>query len=112
EIQNWCESSHVKGNELRFTFSRLPQRSTLRVLISHSSKNFKLEMKEGRLFFQMKQRRLAVNVEKFLIRTAYQGKKLYLDIGRDPALEYRFLNSTLRQFTMTKHPAFYTRVLR
>ena len=30
-----------------------------------------------------------------------------LNIDRDPALEHHFLVSTLRQFTNTKHPAFY-----
>src|SRR5215467_543830 len=111
EIQNWFGSSRVKEKELP-TFSRSSQRATLRVFISHASDDFKLEMKGRCLFFQMKQRRLTVNLEKFLIRTAYQGKKFYVDIDRDPALEHSFLNSTLRQFTTTKYPAFYTRVLR
>jgi hypothetical protein len=112
EIQNWFGSSRIKDKELPFTFSRSPQRSTLRVFISHASNDFKFEIKERSLFFQVKQRRLTLNLEKFLIRTAYQGKNFCLDIDRDPALEHSFLTSTLRQFTTTKYPAFYVRVLR
>jgi hypothetical protein len=69
-------------------------------------------MKERCLLFEMKKRRLNLNLEKFLIRTALEGRKFWLDIDRDPALEHYSLVSTLRQFTQTKHPAFYTRVLR
>jgi hypothetical protein len=112
EIQNWFGSGRAKEKELPFRFSRSPQRSTLHVFISHASHDFKFEMKERCLFFQMKQRRLTLNLEKFLIRTAYEGKNFCLDIGRDPALEHSFLTSTLRQFATTKYPAFYTRVLR
>jgi hypothetical protein len=60
----------------------------------------------------LKERRLNLNLDKFQIRTAYRYKNFCLDIDRDPALEYSFLTSTLRQFTTTKYPAFYTRVLR
>ncbi len=45
-------------------------------------------------------------------RSAYQGERSCLNIDRDPALEHRFLASTLRQFKKTKHPAFYTWILR
>ena len=112
ELQNWFGSGRSNEKEPPFTFSRMPQTLTLRVFISHASSDFKFEMKERCLFFQMKQRRLTLNLEKFLIRTAYQGKNFCLDIDRDPDLEHSFLTSTLRQFTTTKYPAFYTRVLR
>jgi hypothetical protein len=111
EIENWF-GSRARDKGLPCTFSRLPQKSTLRVFISYASNDFKLEMRERCLLLQMKERQLSLNLEKFLIRTAYQGKKFCLDIDRDPALEHRFLTATLRQFTTTKYPAFYTRVLR
>jgi hypothetical protein len=69
-------------------------------------------MNERCLHFQVKQRRLSPNLEKFSIRTAYQGKSFHLDIDRDPGLEHRSLTSTLRQFTTTKYPSFHTRILR
>ena len=111
EIQKWF-GRRAKGKGLPCTFSRSPHKSTLHVFISHTSNDFKFELTERCLLFQMKERKLSLNLEKFLIRTAYQHKKFCLNIDRDPALEHRFLTSTLRQFTTTKHPVFYTRVLR
>jgi hypothetical protein len=111
EIQNWF-GSRSQGKELPCVFSRKPQESTLHISISHASKDMKFEMVERCLLFEVKQKRLSLNLEKFLIRTAYEGEKLCLNIDRDPALEHRFLVSALQQFTKTKHPAFYTRILR
>jgi hypothetical protein len=111
EIQNWF-GRRAKDKGMPCTFSRSPHKSTLRVFISYASNDFKFEMKERCLLFQVKEQQLNLNLEKFLITTAYQAKKFCLDIDRDPALEHRFLTSTLRQFTKTKYPAFYTRVLR
>jgi hypothetical protein len=112
EIQNWF-GSRFREKELPCTFLRKPRESTLHIFISHhQSEDMKFEMAERCLLFQFKQKRLSLNLEKFLIRTAYQGEKLCLNIDRDPALEHRFLAATLQQFRKTKHPAFYTRVLR
>jgi hypothetical protein len=112
EIQNWFGSGRSKEKALPFTFSRSPHKTTLHVFISHSSNDFKFEMTGRCLFFQVKQRRLTLNLEKFLIRTAYQGRNICVDIDQDPGLEHTFLTSTLRQFATTKYPAFYARVLR
>jgi hypothetical protein len=111
EIQNWF-GKRSKEKEPPCTFFRNPQESNLRIFISHASEDLQFEMAERCLFFQFKQQRMNLNLEKFLIRTAYKGEKLCLNIDRDPALEYHFLISTLQQFTKTKHPAFYTRILR
>jgi hypothetical protein len=115
EVQSEIEKfgrTHEKGKKLSFNFSRLPQKTVLRIFISPTSNGLKLEVKDRCLFLQGKQRRLTLNLEKFSIRTAYQGKNLCLDIDQDPDLEQTFLTSALRQFTATNHPAFYTRVLR
>jgi hypothetical protein len=110
EIQNWFGG---RSNEKRIcTFSRTPRESALNIFISYSSRDLKVEMVGRCLFFQVKQKRLSLNLDKFLIRTAFKGEKLSLHIDRDPALDHHFLASMLRQFTTTKHPAFYTRVLR
>ena len=111
EIQNWFRQ-RSKDIELPCTFSISTEKSTLRLFFSHASYDFKFEMNERCLLFQIKERQLSLNLDKFLIKTAYRGKKFCLDIDRDPALERHLLTSTLRQFTTTKYPAFYTRVLR
>lgn len=111
EIQKWL-GGYVKSSGRWFSFSRVAHEPTLRVSISKSAPDLRVEMKERCLLFQVKQQRLNLNLEKFHIRTALEDKRLCLDIGRDPAPEYSFLINTLRQFSGTKYPAFYTRVLR
>lgn len=111
EIQKWLGGS-VKSSSRWLSFSRVAHEPTLRVSISKSAPDLRVEMKEHCLLFQVKQQRLNLNLEKFRIRTALDDKRLWLDIGRDPAPERSFLINTLRQFSETKHPAFYTRILR
>ena len=51
EIENWFER-WAKHKGLPFTFSRLPQKSTLRVFISYASNDFTFELKERCLRIQ------------------------------------------------------------
>lgn len=110
-IQNWLDA---KGrNSSRWcSFSRIAHKTTLRVWITPSAPDIRIEMNERCLLFQCKNHKLNLNLEKFLVRTAFKGKRFCLDIDRDPAPERHFLVATLRQFSQTKYPAFYTRILR
>src|SRR5271154_2396936 len=98
EIQNWL-GGHGKAGSRWFTVSRVPHKPTLRVFISYSASDVKVEMKERCLLVQVKQQRLNLNLDKFHIRTALEGKKFCLDIDRDLAPEHHFLVSALRQFS-------------
>jgi hypothetical protein len=69
-------------------------------------------MIERCLLFQLKHTRLNLDLERFLVRSVYEGEKLCLRIERDPELEHHVLVSILRQFSNTKHPVFCARVLR
>ncbi|MEI9980198.1 MAG: hypothetical protein WDN23_14585 [Edaphobacter sp.] len=111
EIEKWLD---VPGRDTSHwcTFSRVPLKTNLRVFLSHMAPDVKIEMKERCLLFQVKQRKLSLNLEKFHVWTAFEGERFCLDIDRDPAPERHFLASTLRDFSETKYPAFYTRVLR
>jgi hypothetical protein len=83
------------------------------VFISHSAHHdLKVEIIERCLLFQVKHTRLNLNLEGFMLRSAYEDEKLWLRIERDPELEHRLLVSILKQFRNTKHPAFCTRILR
>jgi hypothetical protein len=85
----------------------------LDVLVSHRARQtLKIEMVERCLQFQVKHRRLNLNLEKFLVRSAYEGNKLCFRIERDRQMEHRLLGSVLREFNDTKHPAFCARILR
>jgi hypothetical protein len=69
-------------------------------------------MNERLLFFRANGQELNLNLEKFVVRTAFEDQQFCVYIDRDPEPQHHFLTSTLRQFEQTKHPAFYTRVLR
>jgi len=74
--------------------------------------DLRVEMIERCLLFQVKHTRLNLNLERFLVCSAYEGEKLCVRIERDPELEHRLLASILKQFSKTKHPVFCARMLR
>jgi hypothetical protein len=109
-IENWFGARY---KEAKPPFSLKSNQNGLNVFISHSAHHdLKVEIIERRLLFQVKHTRLNLNLEGFLLRSAYEGEKLWLRIERDPELEHRLLVSILKQFRNTKHPAFCTRILR
>jgi hypothetical protein len=110
-IQKWLGRKDKKSNPW-FSFSRIPHKTTLRVWIAHSAPDVKVEMNERCILFQYKNQKLNLNLEKFLVRTAFEDRRFCLDIDRDPAPERHFLIAALRQISHTKYPAFYTRILR
>jgi hypothetical protein len=110
-IQKWLGGKD-KNSSRWFSFSRIPHKTALRVSICHPAPDVKVEMNERCLLFECKTHKLNLNLEKFLVRTAFQDKRFCLDIDRDPAPEHHFLIAILRQFSQTKYPAFYTRILR
>jgi hypothetical protein len=110
-IQKWLGGKE-KNSSRCFSFSRVPHKTALRVFISHSAADVKVEMNERCLLFQCKNQKLNLNLEKFVVRTAFVDKRFCLDIDRDPAPEHHFLIAALRQFSHTRYPAFYTRILR
>ena len=111
-LENWF-GTRYKEAKAPCTLSRKSNEDGLDVFISRSTHHgLKVEMVERCLLFQVKRTRLNLNLEGFLVRSAYQGEKLCLKIDRDPELENRLLVSILKQFTKTKHPAFCARILR
>jgi hypothetical protein len=111
-IENWFDTRY-KQSKPPWTFSRKSNKAGLDVFISHSAHlDLKVELVERCLFFQLKHTRLNLNLESFLVRSAYAGEKLCVKIDRDPELQHRLLVSTLTQFKRTKHPAFCVRILR
>src|SRR5260370_42067210 len=109
-IENWFGP---RSKEAKSPFSLKSNQTGLNVFISHSAHHdLKVEIIERCLLFQVKHTRLNLNLEGFLLRSAYEDEKLCLRIERDPELEHRLLVSILKQFRNTKHPAFCTRILR
>ena len=109
-IRNWF-GDHYK--EAKPPFSLKTNQTGLDVFISHPGHHdLKIEIVERCLLFQVKQTRLNLNLENFLLRSAYKDDKLCVRIERDPEVEDRLLVSILNQFRNTKHPAFLARILR
>jgi hypothetical protein len=109
-IENWFGTRY---KEAKPPFSLKSSQTSLNVFISHSTHyDLKVEIMERCVLFQVKRTRLNLNLERFLLRSAYEDERLWLRIERDPELENRLLVSILKQFRNTKHPAFCTRMLR
>jgi hypothetical protein len=101
-----------KGKEPACTFSRNSNDSGIDVFISHFEDDFKVELIERCLLFQVKKTKLNLNLERFLISSAFAGESLCFKINEDPARNNRLLMTAFRQLSETKHPAFCTRILR
>ncbi len=100
-----------KGAPSPIRLTRAP--GSVRLSLSPNSKtDVKLEMKRQCVLIQVKNRRLTMNLDGFLITTAVQGQKLSLNIEEDPKPQHRLLNSALREVAETKHPVFVSRMLR
>ena len=110
-IDGWLRDIS-KGNRLPASFARIAKSANRLCFSSKPANDFRIELKHGCALIQMKNRRLSVNLENFLVSTAFDGERLCLNIERDPKMEYRFLKSALREAAETKHPAFVSRVLR
>lgn len=111
-IENWF-GTRYKEAKPSCTLSRKSKDAGLDVFISRSAHHdLKVEMNGRCLLFQIKHTKLNLNLERFLVRGAYEGESLCLKIDHDPELEHRLLVSILKQFSKTKHPAFCARILR
>lgn len=111
-IEKWF-GTRYKEAKPPWTVSRKSSESKLNLFISHSAQHdLKVEMAGRSLLFQLKRTRLNLDLEKFQVRSAYEGEKLWLRIERDPEPENPVLLSILKQLSNTKHPAFLARVLR
>jgi hypothetical protein len=112
EIEKWF-GTRYKQAKPPWSLSRKSSETRLTVFISHFAQHdLKVEIVGRCLLFQLKHTRLNLDLERFLVRSAYEGEKLSLMIERDPEPENHILVSILRQLSNTKHPAFCARVLR
>jgi len=111
-VQNWLgDSSKIEG--VPFAFIRIPNFSNrLRLSISNPSPDVKFEMEEQRVLLQVKNKQLNLNLDRFQLTPAFKDMQLSLNIDGEPELENRYLLSALRDFADTKHPVFFSRVLR
>ena len=109
-IQRWFGDSHEGASP--FTFSRGNGPTDLLCLMSHSWGDLRLSTAREWVLFELKNRRLRLNLDKFLVTTAVEGERVCLNIESEAAPERRVLSWVLQDIAETKHPAFQSRILR
>ncbi|HUZ97359.1 MAG TPA: hypothetical protein VMU57_20845 [Edaphobacter sp.] len=95
-----------------YSFDRPSKTSNLLCFVSHATSDVRYEIEPDLLQIVAKSWRLHLNLESFFVRTEFAKDKFCLWIESHPDADHRHFTTVLRELTTTKHPAFYSRVLR
>jgi hypothetical protein len=98
--------------KLNYTIDRPSKSSNRLCFISFANSDLRYEVEPDQLQIVGKTWRLHLNLERFLVKTEFAKDKFCLFIETHPDADHRHFSSVLRELTTTKHPAFYSRVLR
>ena len=96
----------------RYTIDRSSKTSNRLCFVSYATRDFRYEVRQDLLQIVAKSWRLLLNLEPFLVSTEFARDKFCLWIESNPEATHRYFSSVLRDLATTKHPAFYSRVLR
>jgi hypothetical protein len=80
--------------------------------VFYASSNLRCEVKQDSVQIIAKTWRLNLNLEKFIVTTKFGDDKSCLWIESNPESTHRYFTHALRELASTKHPAFYSRILR
>lgn len=95
-----------------YSFDRPSKTSNRLCFVSHATSGVRYEIEPDLLQIVAKSWRLHLNLESFFVRTEFAKDKFCLWIESHPDADHRHFTTVLRELTTTKHPAFYSRVLR
>ena len=95
-----------------YSFDRPSKTSNRLCFVSHATSDVRYEIEPDLLQIVAKSWRLHLNLESFFVRTEFAKDKFCLWIESHPDADHRHFTTVLRELTTTKHPAFYSRVLR
>ena len=95
-----------------YSFARPSKTSNRLCFVSHATSDVRYEIEPDLLQIVAKSWRLHLNLESFFVRTEFAKDKFCLWIESHPDADHRHFTTVLRELTTTKHPAFYSRVLR
>ncbi len=95
-----------------YTIDRPSSTSNRLCFVSYATNNLRYEVRSDLLQIVAKSWRLHLNLEPFLVSTEFAKDKFCLWIESHPETTHRYFNAVLRELATTKHPAFYSRVLR
>jgi hypothetical protein len=95
-----------------YTIDRPSRTSNRLCFVSYATNDIRYEVEPDLFQIVAKSWRLHLNLEPFLVKTEFAKDKFCLWIESNPEASHRYFSSVLRDLTTTKHPAFYSRVLR
>lgn len=95
-----------------YSIDRPSKTSNRLCFVSYATSDVRYEVEPDQLQIVAKSWRLLLNLESFFVKTEFAKDKFCLWIESPPETSHRYFNSVLRDLTMTKHPAFYSRILR
>lgn len=95
-----------------YSIGRPSKSANLLCFISYATKDVRYEVEPDLFRIVAKPWRLLLNLELFFMRAEFDKDRFCLWIESHRETPHRYFNSVLRDITTTKHPAFYSRVLR
>jgi hypothetical protein len=95
-----------------YTIDRPSKTSNRLCFVSYATNDVRYEVEADLLQVVAKSWRLHLNLEPFLLKTEFAKDKFCLWIESNPESTHRYFSSVLRDLAVTKHPAFYSRILR
>jgi len=102
----------LKSKKPSFSIDRPSKSSNSLRLVSHGAMDFCCEVGKTMLLIQAKSWKLNLNLEKFHLKTEYSNDQFSVWIQSDPEATHRYFDMVIRQLAETRHPAFYSRILR
>jgi hypothetical protein len=100
------------GKKPSYTIDRPSKGSNRLCFVSHATGDLRYVIEPDLLQIVAKSWRLHLNLEPFTVKTDFAKDKFCLWIESQPEMSHRYFSTVLRDLTSTKHPAFYSRVLR
>ena len=95
-----------------YTFDRSSRGANRLCFMSHATDDIRYELQRHLLQIIAKSWRLHLDLEQFDVSTEFAKDKFCVWIESNPETTHRYFDSVLRELTTTKHPAFYSRILR
>ena len=102
----------LKGKKPSYLIDRPSSSSNRLCFISYSQSDFRCEVSQDLIQIIAKTWRLNLNLEKFDVSTEFANDRFCIWIKSNPESTHRYFTSALRELAGTKHPAFYSRILR
>jgi len=101
-----------KSKKPSYLIDRPSSSSNRLCFISYAQSDFRCEVKHDLVQIIAKTWRLNLNLDKFDVSTEFAKDRFCVWIKSNPESTHRYFSSALRELAGTKHPAFYSRILR